>query len=76
MVDVEVHSMTPLKRLLFERQLTNRWLAERTGMTETAVSLIVNGKRVPSLENALRIARALGVSVEELWGYILNNEVN
>jgi putative transcriptional regulator len=70
-VGVEVHSMTPLKRLLFERQLTNRWLAEKTGMTETAVSLIVNGKRVPSLENALRIAGVLESSCEELWGYLI-----
>ncbi|MCY0892344.1 MAG: helix-turn-helix transcriptional regulator [Acidibacillus sp.] len=63
--------MTPLKRLLFERQIQLRKLAQLTGMTETSLSLIVNGKRLPNLVNAFRIAKALDVSLEDLWGYIM-----
>ncbi|WP_211231387.1 helix-turn-helix transcriptional regulator [Alicyclobacillus pomorum] len=65
--------MTPLKRLLFEKQLTHRWLAQQVGMTETAISLVINGKRVPSLENALRIAKVLETSVEALWGFVIED---
>ncbi len=63
--------MTPLKRLLFEKQIQLRKLAQLTGMTETSLSLIVNGKRLPNLVNAFRIAKALEVSLEDLWGYIM-----
>jgi DNA-binding XRE family transcriptional regulator len=66
--------ITPLKRLLFERGLTNRWLAQQCNVDETGMSLIVNGKRTPSLPLALKIARVMGVSVEELFSYVIDEE--
>ncbi|MCF8564547.1 helix-turn-helix transcriptional regulator [Alicyclobacillus tolerans] len=59
---------TKLKRYLFENDIKNRWLAEQTGIKEQTISELVNGKRKPSLDNALKIARVLGTTVEELWG--------
>jgi DNA-binding XRE family transcriptional regulator len=68
--------MTPLKRLLFEREKTNRWLAQQCGLDENGLSLIVNGKRVPNLITAMKIARVLEVNVEDLWGYLLEEKAN
>lgn len=59
---------TKLKIVLFERGIKHRWLAEQAGIKEQTISDIVNGKRRPTLDNALKIAKALGVSVEELFG--------
>lgn len=63
--------MTPLKKVLFEIEKSNRWLAKEVGADETGISLIVNGKRIPSLLMSMRIAQVIGVSVEELWGHLL-----
>lgn len=41
-------------------------MARRTGYTLAHISRIFNGKRTPSLRAAGKIARALGVSVDEL----------
>lgn len=65
--------ITPLKRLLFERQMTITALAEQSGVSYANLSLVVAGKRVPTLENALRIARALDTTIEELWGYVIES---
>ena len=48
--------------------LSQRQLAARVGVTNTAISAIERGAHIPSVLLALRIARALGVSVEILWG--------
>jgi transcriptional regulator with XRE-family HTH domain len=41
-------------------------LAEKLGLSRSYVSLVMNGRRVPSLGVAVRMARELGVTVEEL----------
>lgn len=48
--------------------LSQRQLAARVGVTNTAISAIERGAHIPSVLLALRIARALGVSIEILWG--------
>ena len=48
--------------------LSQRQLAARVGVTNTAISAIERGAHAPSVLLALRIARVLGVSVEILWG--------
>ncbi|MBC7294179.1 MAG: helix-turn-helix transcriptional regulator [Thermoleophilia bacterium] len=48
--------------------LTQADLARRVGLTRAAYSNIECGTKNPSLETALRIAAALGRSVEELFG--------
>jgi transcriptional regulator with XRE-family HTH domain len=44
------------------QRLSVRELARRAGMSEEGVRLIMTGKRRPSLESGLKLARALGRS--------------
>jgi len=65
--------ITPLKRLLFERQMSVRQLHEKTAIVYGTLREIVNG-RVPGMENGIRIARALKVTVEDLWGHLVDED--
>ncbi len=46
--------------------LTPRQLAEATGVTQSQISLVLNGKRWPSRELAKRLERATGIS-RDVW---------
>src|SRR3989337_123484 len=48
------------------RDLTQADLAERAGMTRASVNAIEGGRMVPSIFLALKLARALTVSVDDL----------
>lgn len=56
-----------LKVILVERQISQTYLAKRIGISITAVNAICNEKSTPTLEVALNIASALGVSVHDIW---------
>lgn len=62
--------MTPIEQLLKERGLQKGWIAKQVGIAPGTLSLILSGKSNPSLPVALKLARLLGKSVEELWGHI------
>ena len=47
--------------------LTQGDLAERVGVTRKSVNSIENGHFVPSTELALKMARVLGCTVEDLF---------
>ena len=49
------------------RDLTQANLAELAGVTRRSVNAIEAGRMVPSVLLALRIARALGVTVETIF---------
>ena len=49
------------------RDLTQADLAERAGITRASVNAIEGGRMIPSIFLALKLARALGVSVDELF---------
>jgi putative transcriptional regulator len=49
------------------RDLTQADLAEKAGITRRSVNAIEAGRMVPSVLLALKIARALGVSVEAIF---------
>jgi putative molybdopterin biosynthesis protein len=51
-----------------ERGLTQSELAERAGISRTAVTAIEGNKLVPSVATALSVASALDCTVEELFG--------
>ena len=51
-----------------EKNVTSAWLAEQVGISKVAVSNIVTGKSSPSLDNILKIADVLNVSIVELIG--------
>lgn len=53
-----------LKDWMHRRRFLQREAAEYLGFDETFVSQIVNGHRVPGLENAIVIERKTGIPVE------------
>ena len=57
-----------IKEVMDERKITSAWLAEKVGISKVAVSNIVTGKNSPSVDNLLKIAEALGVSITYLLG--------
>lgn len=58
--------MQRLRKILRQRGITQRQLAEMSGVAQPSISLIVNGKRSPNWETACQIADALGVSLDDL----------
>jgi putative transcriptional regulator len=56
-----------LKVLRAKHDLSQEGLAEKAGVTRVTVNNIENGKWVPSTMLALKIARILGVPLEEVF---------
>jgi putative transcriptional regulator len=57
-----------LRRLRFENgEMTQQELADRAGCTRQTIGALEQGKYVPSLVLAVRIARVFGVRVEEAF---------
>jgi putative molybdopterin biosynthesis protein len=61
-------SARPLRLARLARQLSQEQLAHLAGVSRQAVAGFESGRFDPSLAVALRLARALGRSVEELFG--------
>ena len=53
--------------VLLAMDVTQNELANRIYASPQTVNYYVNGHRMPSVETALRIAKALGVKVEDIW---------
>ena len=59
-----------LRRMRFDKgEMTQQSLADRVGVTRQTIIALESGKYAPSLMLALRIARAFGVNVEEVFEY-------
>ncbi len=56
-----------IKDFRSDHGLTQAELAERVGVTRKTVNTVENGVFVPSAVLALKLAKALGVSVEQLF---------
>jgi putative transcriptional regulator len=56
-----------LLALRAERELTQAALAELVGVSRKTINTVENGVFVPSTVLALKLARALGQSVEEIF---------
>ena len=63
----ERHFAETVKRLLEERGLTQQGLADKTGVTQPAISNILTRQCRPQQRTVLRFAEALGVEPEQLW---------
>lgn len=57
-----------LKDLRDYHGISQRELARRIGVGKTTISEIERGDRLPNVLTAIRIARALETTVEEIWG--------
>ena len=60
--------MNRIKQYRKKRGLTQRQLAARIYCDVNSLSAWENGRRIPGIDSALLLARALGVSVEALFG--------
>ena len=59
-----------VRRLRFEHgEMTQHELAERVGCTRQTIIALEQGKYVPSLALAFRIARAFELCVEDVFAY-------
>ena len=55
-----------IKEMLQEKGISQKELAELTGLTESAISHYVKGDRVPRGTNLVKIANALGTTTDDL----------
>jgi putative transcriptional regulator len=59
-----------IRRLRFDSgEMTQEELAGRVGCTRQTIIALEQGKYVPSIELAFKIARAFGVTLEEVFQY-------
>jgi len=61
-----VTSTNRIKVVLAEKNITNRWLAEKMGKSEITISRWSQNKSQPSLEQLREIAKYLDVSPKDL----------
>ena len=55
------------KVLLADARVTHERAAQALGVTPTFISLVVNGRSRPSLQNAARLAKLVGRTIEECF---------
>jgi putative transcriptional regulator len=59
-----------IRRLRFDHdEMTQEELAKRTGCTRQTIIALEQGKYVPSIKLAFGLARAFGVTIEEVFQY-------
>jgi transcriptional regulator with XRE-family HTH domain len=60
--------LTELKKTLFERQITQRWLAAKTELSQAQLSMVIRGRRRLKARHRRKIAQALAVPQAVLFG--------
>lgn len=63
---METKKINRLKAVLAEKQVTNKWLAEKMNLSTTTVSRWCTNKAQPSLETLVEIAEILKIDVKDL----------
>ena len=63
---MKLKTINRLKAVLAEKQITNKWLAERMNLSTTTVSRWCTNKAQPSLETLVEIAEIIKVDAKEL----------
>lgn len=56
-----------LKVILAKRKMFMKELAEKCGMKPQYISDVAREEKYPGVENALKIANALGLEVGDIW---------
>ncbi len=55
-----------IKELMEAKKINNKQLADKIGVTDSQVGYIIRGLKLPSIITAVRMARCLGCTVDEL----------
>ena len=64
------HVTNEIRRLRFAHgEMTQAELAEQVGVTRQTIIAIEQGRYSPTLEMAFQIAGALGVALDDVFGY-------
>ena len=58
--------MNRIRIILAEQNRTNKWLAEKIGITATTVSRWAQNKNQPTLNKLVEVAKLLNVDVKDL----------
>ena len=58
-----------LYELMKERKISQRELAERTGLTERAISKYINGTIIPKATSIVKLAIALDCTTDDLINF-------
>ncbi|WP_051931796.1 helix-turn-helix transcriptional regulator [Clostridium sp. KNHs214] len=56
-----------LKKIMKEKGIKQKYIANKIRVKDNYFSMIVNGKHIPSVEIALKLAKILNVSVEKIF---------
>ncbi len=56
-----------IKEIIAIKGLKTTFVIKKVGMSTSSFYEIMNGKTVPNLKNARKIAEALGVSLDEIF---------
>lgn len=57
-----------LNRIMSERGISQKWLADAANTTEATISRYANGVHKPNIDIIVQIAQALNVSIDYLMG--------
>ena len=63
---MEIKDVNRLKVVLAEKKRTNKWLAEQLSRDPATVSKWCTNNAQPDIQTLIRIAKLLGVQVEDL----------
>ncbi len=61
------------ERIRKERELSHEKLAELAGVNRSTISLLESKKRIPTILTCLKIADALGVTMDDLLKKVCKN---
>lgn len=56
-----------LQKIRWEKNLSQKTLSQKSGVPQSVISSVENGLTIPNLTTALRLAKTLEVSVEEIF---------
>ncbi len=64
---MERRNINRIRVVLAEKNKTNKWLADKIGVTEGTVSKWVTNTQQPSVETFLQMAELLNVDIRDLF---------
>jgi transcriptional regulator with XRE-family HTH domain len=75
---VNIITMEPFASLVIAAMERRGWdqpqLAERSGVSQSSISRMLNGQQAPKLDSAAKLAKALDLSLDELAGLRASRE--